>query len=67
MYIKNRSGPRMEPCGTPHNTGRLGDVCESKSTNCVLFAKCMITLCTVDYTHTKYIYTIYKYKITFYI
>ena len=30
MYIKNRSGPRMEPCGTPHNTGRLGDVCESK-------------------------------------
>ncbi len=26
MYIRKRSGPRMEPWGTPHLTGKVGDM-----------------------------------------
>ena len=29
MYIRKTNGPSMEPCGTPHRTGKHDDVWES--------------------------------------
>ena len=28
MYIKNNSGPKIDPCGTPHDIGYRSEVCE---------------------------------------
>ena len=38
-YIKNRSGPRVEPCGTPHWIESGFDLAFSTSTYCVLLSK----------------------------
>ena len=33
-YIKNSSGPKMEPCGTPVTIGNVLDAVSFNSTNC---------------------------------
>ena len=38
IYIKNSSGPKMEPCGTPVTIGNVLDAVSFNSTNCSLFA-----------------------------
>ena len=39
IYIKNRSGPRVEPCGTPHLIESGFDLAFSTSTYCVLLSR----------------------------
>ena len=39
IYIKNRSGPRVEPCGTPHWIESGFDLTFSTSTYCVLLSR----------------------------
>jgi len=34
IYNKNSSGPKIEPCGTPHETSSVGDLAFSIQTNC---------------------------------
>ena len=39
LYIKNRSGPTMEPWGTPALRSAQEEVCPLRSTLCLLFLK----------------------------
>ena len=39
IYIKNRSGPSMEPWGTPSLTSDQEEVCPLRNTLCFLFLK----------------------------
>jgi hypothetical protein len=39
IYIKNRSGPNIEPCGTPEVTREVGDDAPLKTTNWCLSAR----------------------------
>ena len=39
IYIKNSSGPKMEPCGTPVTICNVLDAVSFSSTNCSLFAR----------------------------
>ena len=39
IYIKNRSGPSMEPWGTPALTSAQEEVCPLRNTFCFLFLK----------------------------
>ena len=39
IYIKNRSGPRVDPCGTPHWIESGFDLAFSTSTYCVLLSR----------------------------
>ena len=34
MYIKNRSGPKIEPCGTTYSMPVNDDFCLRENTNC---------------------------------
>ena len=43
MYIRKSNGPSMEPCGTPHRTGKHDDVCES----IVTFRTNFICVCVI--------------------
>ena len=39
IYIKNKSGPGTDPCGTPVDIFRVSDFILSHSTNCSLFER----------------------------
>ena len=39
LYIRKRSGPKMEPWGTPVTIGKVSDLVSFTSTNCYLFDK----------------------------
>ena len=39
IYIKNKSGPNMEPCGTPAVTSAQEEDCPLRTTLCFLFLK----------------------------
>ena len=39
IYIKNTSGPKMDPCGTPVTIGNVLDAVSFNSTNCSMFAR----------------------------
>ena len=39
IYIKNSSGPKMEPCGTPVTIDNVLDAVSFNSTNYSLFAR----------------------------
>ena len=39
MYNGNKSGPKTDPCGTPHVIGFCSDIALSTETNCFLFIR----------------------------